>query len=58
MGVTSTMKRMLLILILGINVAFIGYNMIPKVAENQTIDKDGVQIHIVSDGKISQKKSR
>ena len=28
----------------------------PKVAENQTIDKDGVQIHIVSDGKISQKK--
>lgn len=50
------MKRILLILILGMIIGFIGYNRMPKVAENQTIDKDGVQIHIVSDGKISQKK--
>lgn len=50
------LKKVLFVLILGINGVFIGYNMLPKVAENQTIDKDGVQIHIVSNGKISQKK--
>lgn len=41
MGVTSIMKRLLLKLIFGMIVGFIGYNGIPKVAENQTIDKDG-----------------
>lgn len=35
------MKRLLLKLIFGMIVGFIGYNGIPKVAENQTIDKDG-----------------
>lgn len=49
-------KKVLPVLILGIIIGFVVYNGMPKVAENQTIDKDGVQIHIISDGKISQKK--
>ena len=49
-------KKVLPVLILGMIIGFVVYNGMPKVAENQTIDKDGVQIHIISDGKISQKK--
>ena len=49
-------KKVLPVLILGMIIGFVVYNGMPKVAENQTIDKDGVQIHIISDGKILQKK--
>ena len=49
-------KKVLPVLILGMIIGFVVYNGMPKVAENQKIDKDGVQIHIISDGKISQKK--
>lgn len=50
------LKKVLFVSILGMIIGFVVYNGMPKVAENQTIDKDGVQIHIVSNGKISQKK--